>query len=917
MSDDTDTVIELLEQLRTELGHGSASPNDPFVRLKAEYEKAKKSAKSAADWERYQAAFASALPEFTKGVMAADSAFKSGDVFGGAAAIMDICATASNFIGALSAAGGPPGAVIGAIFSVISMILNAFKPATPSLKEEIEDLLRMLEAEGRIDELKTVQDDWQVFSGSLDAAKPDQVPAILNHINPVEGNCFHLIRYTNQWLKNPKNYSQDLWSEVLITQCQIYIGVMLTCTSLTQKAVSSSTGSTVPYRLDPAYADLVKAIDVFTLVISQCHLLQFEFLNEIRPQARNKGLVWHIGHYSSVYPRSPGGLYIQTAPKGANKTGYIKQLDGVMDAITVSSVTPKPEQARKPPLAAFHKSPRDPWPLGEAGIDLLNQEAHNHWYKVSGNNMTDWNKDIMEFEDRRNRPFDAQEQQRYAMAGNWELSENSGWHKVVERSDGNRAYDLCAIPGPAPGDVVLFTASGNRIDHTMAKAKAAGFDYRYGYTWNDMPAGYKVGRVRSVRNPAPPFRDEDADALKGVAQVIYGLCEVSAGKSDVVGPNTWKDGDHMELRAYYYHSDGHLIATKGQSFLPRWRNVRGITIDSRYLWIFRVAEIACATHSSIQACLNDGSGQPRWNTYTLPERTAIDPEHGKVYDGLLDLASCDDGTLTAAVGVWNGPLYTLTPRVNRKANTITIDYWRPYDEILKNPNGSSKAFRVYKTPIGGWPILDGLMGALEKACTTFSIKEESILGAATTEGKIKLPLPATADVEITFTSSNTDAILAPAPITIKKGDQESAAVIFKTLPRAKEEVATIAAMLSTSFSNFQPLKVTTTLKTVRVTFSVDRSVRGGDEATGVIALSNPAAEDIAVTFKIVGPADIFTTPDPIIIKKGSNSQTLSIKTRKTPNVEEAIVTATSVHSSEPFVLDARLRAVAPLRVRPH
>src|SRR5258708_35981358 len=100
MSDDTDTVIELLEQLRTELGHGSASPNDPFVRLKAEYEKAKKSAKSAADWERYQTAFASALPEFTKGVMAADSAFKSGDVFGGAAAIMDICATASNFIGA-------------------------------------------------------------------------------------------------------------------------------------------------------------------------------------------------------------------------------------------------------------------------------------------------------------------------------------------------------------------------------------------------------------------------------------------------------------------------------------------------------------------------------------------------------------------------------------------------------------------------------------------------------------------------------------------------------------------------------------------------------------------------------------------------------------------------------------------------
>ena len=107
MADDTDTIIGMLDVLRSEFGHDLASAE--FTNLKNEYLRAKKNAKSAADWERYQTAFAAALPEFTKGIIAANAAFKSGDVLDQAAAIMDICATTANFIGALSVAGGPPG----------------------------------------------------------------------------------------------------------------------------------------------------------------------------------------------------------------------------------------------------------------------------------------------------------------------------------------------------------------------------------------------------------------------------------------------------------------------------------------------------------------------------------------------------------------------------------------------------------------------------------------------------------------------------------------------------------------------------------------------------------------------------------------------------------------------------------------
>ena len=423
MADDTDVIINMLDTLRRDFGRGSDSPDDPFNKLKKEYLTAKKNATSAADWERYQTAFAAALPEFTKGVIAADAAFKSGDVFGGAAAIMDICATAANFIGALSAAGGPPGAVIAAIFSVVSMILNAFKPQTPSLQEEIENLLRLTQAEQRIDELKTAEDDWRVFSGALDNAKPSEVPDVLNKVNPVEGPCFHLIRYANQWLRNQKNYSQDLWIEVLVTQCQVYVGMILTCTLLTQRAVSASGsgGASVPYRSDPTFAKLVKAIDVFTLVVNQCHLIQIEFLNDIRPLARNKGLVWHVGGASGT---TPGPLYLQTVPKGAKKNGEIHVFSGKLDAITVSPVRPEPtDNPRKPRLAVFHISPRDPWPWVEMGIDVLDQGAHNYWGFVSREKMVDWNKTIMEFEDRRNHPFDKQGRLWWGMSGDWELTQ--------------------------------------------------------------------------------------------------------------------------------------------------------------------------------------------------------------------------------------------------------------------------------------------------------------------------------------------------------------------------------------------------------------------------------------------------------------------------------------------------------------
>lgn len=505
----------------------------------------------------------------------------------------------------------------------------------------------------------------------------------------------------------------------------------------------------------------------------------------------------------------------------------------------------------------------------------------------------DWNGTRIEFDRRRDNPFDSQGRPRYGMSGDWGLSNNSGWNKVEAPMEDN-AYDIYATPGGEEGEIYLYTACGDKIDHTKATVNASGFKYEHDVTRNEMPSGYKVGRVRVARPLSPPFRDEDPTALRDLFLVMYGLCEVSAGKSDIVADNTWKNKANMEVRAYYYDNSRQLVAPSNKSFLAPWRNIRGIGVDRRYLWVFRVGEIACATHASVKACLNDNRAQPSWNTYTIPPRP-IDPKDlaGKVYDGLLDLAPCDDGTLTAAVGLWSGPLYTMVPRIDRKAKTIVIDRWRPLDEALKNPSGPSKAFRVHKQPVVGWNILEGLMEALEKASTTLTIEQESVLGGEDAHGTIDLPLQAAENIMVAFTSSDKEAILAPDPITIKKGIK-SHAVSIKTKPTGQDEVATITAVLSTSFSTFQPLEMTTTLKTVPVTFTVDHSVLGGRNAHGTIALSIPAAEDIAVTFDITSYRKVFVTPDPITIKKGTTSRPVLIKTKKTAKNVRALITATAL-----------------------
>src|SRR5262245_30344941 len=124
------------------------------LNLKARYLEDKKNAEGKAEdskerkaFEQLQEDLSKALPNLTKGTLAAISAFQKNDPFTGTAAIMDMCATLAPLLASLSAAGGPPGMVVGAIFSMIGQILSFFAPKSESLSSQIQKMLAEMRAD--------------------------------------------------------------------------------------------------------------------------------------------------------------------------------------------------------------------------------------------------------------------------------------------------------------------------------------------------------------------------------------------------------------------------------------------------------------------------------------------------------------------------------------------------------------------------------------------------------------------------------------------------------------------------------------------------------------------------------------------------------------------------------------------------
>ena len=253
-----DYIIEMLELMEAaQFLDGVRDPNErerlhQALELRDKYEEElkiveglSKEDKRRKEFEKTTENLAKALPNITKGTLTAITAFQKDDPISGSAAIMDICASLAPLLGGLSAAGGPPGMLVGAIFAMVGQILSFFAPKSESLTSQIETLLRKLQAEEVAQKIKAVHKNITNYASALRNATGrisvalDQpglqirvIIQILRDLNPIEGPTITNYWQVTEWLEEEHNQSQDQWPTILAAVCQAYTDLLVTVITL-------------------------------------------------------------------------------------------------------------------------------------------------------------------------------------------------------------------------------------------------------------------------------------------------------------------------------------------------------------------------------------------------------------------------------------------------------------------------------------------------------------------------------------------------------------------------------------------------------------------------------------------------------------------------------------------------------------
>jgi hypothetical protein len=248
-----DYIITMLELMKAQQFLADVGLDDQHVDLlRSEYEKElkrveglSKDDKRRKEFEKNTENLAKALPNITKGTLTAITAFQKDDPISGSAAIMDICASLAPLLGGLSAAGGPPGMLVGAIFAMVGQILSFFAPKSESLTSQIETLMRKLQAEEVAQKIKAVHKNITNYASALRNATEristalDQpglqiriIKNIIKDVNPIEGNTITNYWEVTEWLMEDANQNQDQWPTILAAVCQAYTDLLVTVITL-------------------------------------------------------------------------------------------------------------------------------------------------------------------------------------------------------------------------------------------------------------------------------------------------------------------------------------------------------------------------------------------------------------------------------------------------------------------------------------------------------------------------------------------------------------------------------------------------------------------------------------------------------------------------------------------------------------
>ncbi len=635
MSDIDQRIEQHFQTLLTGMGNSHVATlelTEQVTQLRSQYEAARETAKTGTDEQKqdfgaYQTALAGGLPGITQGTLTAITAFQTGDAIGGSAAVMDICSSLASILGGLSTAGGPPGALIGALFSMVSMILNFFGPKPPDMVDKIEKLLRDLSAEEKKSMIKAAGDGVEVYEKGCaffmtpeeggGVRNPEELTIELRKVNLVKDNIIMDIRLVQGWLEEVGNQGLDGWPEILNLHCEVYMRLML---AVTRQNLYAHDAETIKrYVGDPKafpekvtqWKDLQNEAQVKFTNLASNNEITSRFLRGIVPVARQRGVF--IASYGS------SGVWTGTGPKLFQDKNSWKQIVERCHRVSIT----QPKEGTNNPAAQF-----DLWSLGTFG----NSSQHNK--------------------------FDTKR-----------LVTTKGVGDVVGPNDGNLSKTLTDWwPVPRAGDVfevygALFWKDGgaltsfnwNSVKNTLDRAG-----------WEPVTA-QKMVQVRVAAPLAVLPDDPDAPAIPAdklnrrgdqYGQLIYGALENSP---DI----------------YVWHGPGDArVASPMHTY-------SGVAVDPYFLWVYGDQGFACATHASVMGCIEKKRPAPRWFPHH-PSNIASVRDLSPCEDNTLFVSTSD----RLSTGVFS---LDLTTHGKSDDQRLTVKDWEDFpgqanaDQVQKLP----------------------------------------------------------------------------------------------------------------------------------------------------------------------------------------------------------------------------------------
>src|SRR5262245_27582370 len=176
-----------------------------------------------ADYTRYANALAKGLPKIENGVIDIVQAIDSGNPLTEAEGALNLCGSLVSTVGAIAGPeGAAAGALLGALFGMISTILKLFGPPPIPLIDQIKTLLEEEEAKAQYQQLRVALVGFQ----SLEDAWEEGLWPVVNLQNGPE---VQQLRAADEWLMEPDNQSGalwDKWGKVLDMQCKVYIAAV-------------------------------------------------------------------------------------------------------------------------------------------------------------------------------------------------------------------------------------------------------------------------------------------------------------------------------------------------------------------------------------------------------------------------------------------------------------------------------------------------------------------------------------------------------------------------------------------------------------------------------------------------------------------------------------------------------------------